>query len=608
MGVRRERALIARAGLGALAVLLGCAVRPACAQTIFVDDTAVGASDGTSWADAFVFLQDALAAAQPGQPIWVAEGTYRPDQGAMQTPGDRAARFELKGEIYGGFSGTELSLADRAGLFEQTILSGDLLGDDGPGFAGNGENSYQVVRSDCDCLLDGFTITAGNASGVGVLSSGAGLFSGSGALTLVRCTFTGNSAEDDGGGMFVVVGSPLLVDCTFQGNRARSEGGGFFSSGGTATLIGCRFLGNAVTDAILGGIGGGAFLRVHADQSAAMLGCVFEGNTAKIRGGGVYQIVLGTAVSSMTSCVFRQNAAEGSGGAVVHNAGVSAGVIFTGCTFGGNTAGDQGGGLHRDSLGQPTVAGCIFWGNGDGGGTDESAQISGGVQVIESSCVQGLSKLTGTGNIAQDPLFADTELRLGPGSPCIDAGDGGALPSDAADLDLDGDTGEPHPLDADGLLRFLDDPLTADTGVGAGPVVDMGAFEYHTMSSPTDSLSVSAGGAQSLRLNAGPALAGRPYFVVGSAGGTSPGLPVSPVVVPLNLDCYFLFTLGNPNSPQLVNTSGTLDACGRAQAQVVVMPGSSPVQAPMLHHAGVVVAPTGALALASNAVPLKLTL
>ena len=100
-------------------------------EVIFVDAEAVGANDGCSWGDAFVDLQDALAAAharpadEPVE-IWIAGGVYRP---AAQ-PGDRKTTFLINRSLTlrGGFCGFEGSEAGRGGC--ETVLSGDLAGND----------------------------------------------------------------------------------------------------------------------------------------------------------------------------------------------------------------------------------------------------------------------------------------------------------------------------------------------------------------------------------------------------------------------------------------------------------------------------------------------
>ena len=80
-------------------------------KTIFVDDNAPAGGDGTSWASAHKYLQDALVVAENGDEIWVAEGTYKPDQGAGITEGNRTASFNLVNGvgIYGGFLGIEVT-------------------------------------------------------------------------------------------------------------------------------------------------------------------------------------------------------------------------------------------------------------------------------------------------------------------------------------------------------------------------------------------------------------------------------------------------------------------------------------------------------------------
>jgi len=53
----------------------------------FVDVKANVGHDGSSWNRAFKHLQDALASAEYGCEIRVAQGSYRPDRGAQGTYG-----------------------------------------------------------------------------------------------------------------------------------------------------------------------------------------------------------------------------------------------------------------------------------------------------------------------------------------------------------------------------------------------------------------------------------------------------------------------------------------------------------------------------------------
>src|SRR5574341_640810 len=225
---------------------------------LYVDADSTGNNDGSSWADAFTSLQDALAVAAPGYEIWVAEGVYYPDEGAGQTNGDRAATFQLRDgvAIYGGFAGTETLLSQRDPAAHVTILSGD-IGQDDLNADGNfiaedtgdlvGSNSYHVVTgsgTDSSALLDGFTITAGQANATAPNDSGGGMYNYSSSPTLTDVTFSGNSVSNGGGMYNVNNSSPTLTGVTFSGNSATVYGGGMYNSGGSPTLTNVILWGN----------------------------------------------------------------------------------------------------------------------------------------------------------------------------------------------------------------------------------------------------------------------------------------------------------------------------------------------------------------------------
>ena len=71
---------------------------PPVGKVIYVDDNASGNDSGTSWPNAYVSLQSALAEANGSvrTEIWVAEGVYRPDVGPGQTFNSRSSTFQLK--------------------------------------------------------------------------------------------------------------------------------------------------------------------------------------------------------------------------------------------------------------------------------------------------------------------------------------------------------------------------------------------------------------------------------------------------------------------------------------------------------------------------------
>ena len=157
---------------------------------IYVDKDAPSGGEGTTWGSAFNTLTPALtvgiliAIGGGTAEIWVAEGIYYPDEGLNNTNDDINSTFLIAGpgiELYGGFTGTEVSLEERPNPPRPTVLSGDLEQNDVSNSAGIvGDNNLNLtldeivgqnaltVLSDQGApsisLIDGFTITAGKNS------------------------------------------------------------------------------------------------------------------------------------------------------------------------------------------------------------------------------------------------------------------------------------------------------------------------------------------------------------------------------------------------------------------------------------------------------------
>jgi predicted outer membrane repeat protein len=254
-----------------------------------------GQGSGSSWADASSDLAAILAHARSGDEVWVAGGTYTPSKN-----GDRQASFILREgvRVYGGFSGLETERTQRDWGKYPTILSGEI------GEPGIDDNSFNVVFSENVSnltVLDGFIITAGNASGE---APKGGRIRGGGGW---------HDRASDGG-----ISSPYIANCTFLGNRAL-EGGGFFAGGsnGSSNPIfrNCRFLGNFAK------VDGGAIYsdgRSGSTNHLQLFNCTFQDNMSTY-GAGIY-VENGNDVTGLTAerCVFKKNNAFLWGGGIYY--------------------------------------------------------------------------------------------------------------------------------------------------------------------------------------------------------------------------------------------------------------------------------------------------
>jgi len=117
------------------------------------------------------------------------------------------------------------------------------------------------------------------------------------------------------------------------------------------------------------------------------------------------------------------------------------------------------------------------------------------------------------------------------------------------------------------------------------------------------SISIATGGAQTLSVEA-PSHGGKNYWIFGSVTGSSPGISLLGVNIPLNPDLYTNFTIANPNVTPLVGFRGPLDSQGKGTGAFTLPPGVLTGTFD-LHHAFVVFDAAGTFHCASNAVKLS---
>ena len=479
------RSLFFYGGVVCLSVLIFTA--NAGAFVYYVDPAAAGSGDGSSWANAFHYLQDALGAAAYGDQIRVAQGVYRPDRTGADPTGNRnrESSFDLVNgvEMYGGFpAGGGPTVARRPLVFE-TILCGDLEGDDIPVADPRimcdeaslvfQDNSYHVVTAlnvDPNARLDGFIITAGNANGTPpVQQKGGGMY----------------CASDD-------PAQPHIYGCRFIGNAA-IWGGGLYNEDASTTVACCAFRGNGAVN-----YGGGVYNINFFNSGPAYANCTFSFNVTSGRGGGICNV---SSDCSYVNCLVNANFAEDRGGGA-YNMYQGCTPDYINCTFICNEALIEGGAM-RDYAADTVLVNSIFWGNIAPVGPQLAARldvcsmdisycdVQGGLADINA--VDNAYIIWGTGNIDAYPMFDVSEepaecepwaFRLMPGSPCLDAGDSLALPVDTADADNDGDTSEIISVDFRGYLRTVDDPDAPDLGNPPAPMVDMGVYERAVCGDP----------------------------------------------------------------------------------------------------------------------------
>ena len=234
----------------------------------FVNGAAVTSGDGTSWAQAFRTVQEALAntnltACQAE--IWVARGDY-------------AGGITLRSgvAIYGGFVGTEASVFERNWTTNLTRFT-------------NGSPAVTGNNVDSSAALDGFYVIGG---GVSLANSSAtvancsfatnsrAIYLQNSSSRISNCVFTFNgSGSLDGSCIYIYQSTPVIDRCEFRANQANAAAV-FAGAGSTVTIANSVFSGN------VGNQGAGVFAN-NDGSSVTGRNCTFVGNRANF-GGAIY--------------------------------------------------------------------------------------------------------------------------------------------------------------------------------------------------------------------------------------------------------------------------------------------------------------------------------
>ncbi len=436
--------------------------------TRLVDSSATGANNGTSWADAYTSLADAVQEAHSNPAITtilIAKGTYFPEilAGTGATDRDKAFTFTRSGlAVLGGFPSGGGAVRDWTA--NPVILSGDI------GVPGdNSDNVYHVVITagasvDNTLVIDGLTITKGNANGFlgGTVVNGIGFGRGYGggianisSAPMFNHIIIESNTATQGGGISNISSAPVFNHIIIESNTTTNLGGGMFNEDAYPVL----------THALISDNSGAAiffFGTIIPVSSPILTDVIISGNI----GDGIGCFAPSALTSStpiLTNVLISGNTGKG----IDNDEAVS---TLTNVTISGNlNGGIQIFGGSTNIL----IRNSIIFGNGGFG-------IFSGSPTIHNSLIQGIpgginGNLDGT---ALNPFFVDPvaftgapttagDYRLQSGSPCIDAGDNGFISSGIS-------------TDLDGNLRI------------ANSTVDMGTYEFGSTPLPLSLLSFRA--------------------------------------------------------------------------------------------------------------------
>jgi parallel beta-helix repeat protein len=357
----------------------------------------------------------------PGSPYWV--------EGDLVVPADSALVIEPGVEVR--FRGPYRFLVNGALYASGTVQDSIVFTWDSP-VPENEWRGLRFIRSDSTSTIEYCRIERVRSAGAFPDVRGGGVYCHLCSLTVSHCLIQHNVSHNGnyngtGGGVVSVNAWPLVEHCTIRDNYADAGGGVAFLEDQSDTS-GYPFVRNcSISDNTAPYCGGGIY--VGAFSTPVIENNIVSGNLAGGFGGG--GIALWTTNSLHTRTV-SNNIVSGNSTSTV-GGGIYIrydGSVLVNNTVVENSAADAGGGVYVLNYGGdlPRLLNTIIWGNT--ASQDSSVallDVSTEVEITYSDVEGGWP---GTGNIGQDPLFADARYHLSAGSPCIDAGDPDAAYND----------------------------------------------------------------------------------------------------------------------------------------------------------------------------------
>jgi len=338
----------------------------------------------------FPTIEAALAAAQPGDHIEIAPGTYR-ESGLVLPEGVNLVGMGII---------PDETVIDAQGLDRVLLV----------------ESVVQVSQ------LQNLTMTGGMATGPTTYDrSGGAILVNNSFLKVTNCLFIGNEAEAHGGAVRATNSTLIISNCGFDANTAPNGGGGAIDcSYDTSPLVRtCRFEKNTAS-------WGGA-ISCRANSSPMISDSYFQDNDA------VGDLGLGGAIFSdnqahpvFTSCTFHRNSARYGGAlACLQDSETN----LESCTLVSNTSTVDGGGLFTNDASPRVSCSIIAFQIGTGISAQGTAVLD-----IQTTDVYGnsggdwIGALGGldiiSGNMSADPLFCWEDpgpgqgFTIQPESPC----------------------------------------------------------------------------------------------------------------------------------------------------------------------------------------------